>query len=496
MLGPASKKQELILNSDAQILVCGGAAGSGKSYLLNMIPLRYVDCPKFNGIVFRRTTVQLKGQGGMFDTAREIFTSIPKNSQPHIREYDLTATWANGAKIKYSHLEHEKNKYDHQGLQYTLIGIDEGTHFSFTQVEYLMSRLRSSSKYPSRMVISCNPDPDSWLYDLVEWYLDDEGLPDPKKDGKVRWFIRRDGEFVWGSKKELIKRYSTERKPARPISFQFISSTIYDNPIVQENNPEYVDFLEGLNPIDKARLLHGNWKVRPLGANYFSRDDLNKADRVPKGALCCRAWDKAATQPSDVNAYPDYTACCKMYKTEDGEFYITGEFDKDNHDADDPECFGRFRFRPGKRDMTILKQAMYDGPDCRVILPVDPGAHGLTEYIESAKKLAVQGFICKKDVVAPQRSKLQKFVPFSSAVENHLIYIVESTFNKRTLEKFYKELEAFDGERSGKLLKDDWPDAVATAYNYLTKETIIPKFSLPECGVNTGLMEMRRAIKS
>ncbi len=116
MLGPTSLKQELILNSDAQMLVCGGAAGSGKSFLLNLIPLRYVDCPKFNGIIFRRNTVQLKGAGGMFDTAKEIFTNLPKDNRPIVREYDLTATWPNGSKIKYSHLEYEKDKYSHQGL--------------------------------------------------------------------------------------------------------------------------------------------------------------------------------------------------------------------------------------------------------------------------------------------------------------------------------------------------------------------------------------------
>lgn len=116
MLGPASKKQEMMLNADAQVTVIGGAAGSGKSYLLNMIPLRYVDCPHFNGIIFRRTTVQLKGQGGMWDTGKEIFNSLPKKNRPHLRDYDLTATWKNGSKIKFSHMEHEKNKIDHQGL--------------------------------------------------------------------------------------------------------------------------------------------------------------------------------------------------------------------------------------------------------------------------------------------------------------------------------------------------------------------------------------------
>lgn len=95
-----------------------------------------------------------------------------------------------------------------------------------------MSRLRSQSKYPSRMVISCNPDSEHMLAKLVRWWLDDEGYPDPEKCGKKRYFIRRDGEFIWGnSKEELIEKYTTvnglgvEIKP-RPLSFSFIGATI------------------------------------------------------------------------------------------------------------------------------------------------------------------------------------------------------------------------------------------------------------------------------
>ena len=36
---PASRKQQMVLESDAQILIIGGAAGSGKSYLLQLMPL-------------------------------------------------------------------------------------------------------------------------------------------------------------------------------------------------------------------------------------------------------------------------------------------------------------------------------------------------------------------------------------------------------------------------------------------------------------------------
>ena len=68
------------------------------------------------------------------------------------------------------------------------------------------------------MVISCNPDPDHKIKELISWYLDDEGYPIPERDGVIRWFIRRDGEFIWGeSEQELIEKYwdgkDEKRKP-------------------------------------------------------------------------------------------------------------------------------------------------------------------------------------------------------------------------------------------------------------------------------------------
>jgi len=293
----------------------------------------------------------------------------------------------------------------------------------------------------------------------------------------------------------LIKKYSTGKKKVKPVSFSFLSSTIYDNKICMEQNPEYVDWLEGLNPIEQARLLHGNWKVRPVGANYFKREDLQKAEKIPLEATCCRSWDKSSAVQTDVEKFPDFTACIKMYKTPTGEFYISGEPHPNCHDDYEKEIYLKFRAKPGRRDNIIKKQAEFDGCDCFVVLPQDPGAAGATEYQESAKKLAQYGFIVKKDPIASNKSKLQKFSPVAAAIENGLVYIVESTFpNKQTLEAFYKELEAFDGERSTRQRKDDWVDTVATAYNFLSKSIVIPKFTLPDCGTNTNLRKLKAQV--
>lgn len=121
------------------------------------------------------------------------------------------------------------------------------------------------------MYISCNPDPDcEWLLRMVQWYLDEEGFPDPNKDGVIRYFIRRGDDFLWGdSEEELIEKYGKtdpetgqlypkgHKFQVKPISFTFISALIYDNPVMLETNPDYLAFLEGLNRVDRDRLLLG-----------------------------------------------------------------------------------------------------------------------------------------------------------------------------------------------------------------------------------------------
>lgn len=106
----------MAINCDADIMVLGGAAGGGKSYLLNLMCLRYIHDPNWNGILFRKNSTQLMGQGGLFYTGVEIFTQLPKKHRPHIIQSKMKIEFPSGSILKYHHLEYEKDKYSHQGL--------------------------------------------------------------------------------------------------------------------------------------------------------------------------------------------------------------------------------------------------------------------------------------------------------------------------------------------------------------------------------------------
>ena len=485
-LEPQEGAQEVALGSKADVTIYGGAAGSGKSYIMLLRPLLQIEDPNFNCVFFRRTGPQLSGAGGLWSEAKKMYADW----FPRIVENERKMTFPSGAVIKFSHMEHERNAIDHQGLQYSQVYFDEGTHFLESQVTYLMSRLRSDAECDSTMFVSCNPDPDSFIADWIDWWLDDSGYPDKAKCGVIRHYIVVDETPVFAdTEQELVDDYRGQiyiqdnegnEIYVPPKTMTFIGGTIFDNPALIRANPKYLAELNSLPHIEKSRLLHGNWYARPEGSSYFQRQWLQKAETVPYSAVYCRAWDKAATSPSELNTHPDYTACVKMAKCKDGNFYILGSHHPQNHDKKFPDVFGRFRETSGSRDKLILKQAVHDGSDCAVVLAQDPGSAGITEYQESAKKLITEGFTVKKDPTPAQLAKLTRYGPFASAAETGLVYIVESTFTKQSLEAFYKENEAFDGERSTKTRKDDWPDATASAFNYLCKTAVIPAFTLAD----------------
>lgn len=105
-LAPQEGKQRKAFDTKVDVMIYGGAAGSGKSRLLLIKALKHAyQDPNFEGVMFRRTTGPLKGAGGLFTESKKLFRPL----NPRIREKDMEIIFegTGGGNLKYTHLEHE-----------------------------------------------------------------------------------------------------------------------------------------------------------------------------------------------------------------------------------------------------------------------------------------------------------------------------------------------------------------------------------------------------
>jgi hypothetical protein len=269
IIQPQKGYQVKCLSSSADIVIGGGAAGLGKTWGLLAEFLRHIDNPKWGGVIFRRTSPQIRNEGGLWDTSMTMYPKVGAEPKESVLEWNFKK----GAKLKFSHLEHEKNVLDWQGSQIPFIGFDELTHFTESMFFYLLSRNRSVCGVKPYVRATCNPDPDSWVARLIEWWIDqDTGFPIPERDGVVRYFTKDGKNYIWGdTAEEVIEKawYFLEKVVAESDldpkdfikSITFISGSIYDNQELLKTDPGYLANLMAQDPDIKAQLLEGNWKV-------------------------------------------------------------------------------------------------------------------------------------------------------------------------------------------------------------------------------------------
>lgn len=466
IIGPKSPKQYDFMHTEADITVFGGAAGAGKSYLGVMDFLKYIHLPTFRGLITRRTTPQLKGPGGIHDTAMNLF----KKADPKVRwkDKDGKFVFSSGAEVFLRHFEMLASKDNFQGAQCNLFLVDEGQQYEEAMVTYLMSRMRNPQcpQVKPHMKITCNPDYGSFLRHWLEWWLDpDTGIPLPERDSKTRWFIRDDDKMMWAdSREECIAKYgkphldADHKNQVKPMSFKFIAANVYDNPVLMEAQPEYVGWLEGLGRVEKARLLYGSWFAREEGSGYFKAEWTPLIPLAPISAVKrVRAWDISGTMPSDTNPNPDWTAGVLMSKDKSSIYTV--------------EDVVRDRRRHGGVYDLILETARWDGDDVQIIIPCDPGAAGKAYAAQLIRDLAGEGFYAR--MKQTNKSKVTRFAPFASVAEAGGVQVVTAEWNA----EYFMELERFDG---GKNIKDDMVDATSDAFHALATDIHIPDFIVPE----------------
>jgi predicted phage terminase large subunit-like protein len=466
VFGPCSEKQRLILQEDSSaIVLCGGGAGGGKSRTCLIKALKFVQNPAARVLIVRQSFPMLKLPGGLIDESKQIYPYF----KAEFNIQDTRWVFPNGAEIKFSALPSDVQEW--QGLQASHILVDEAAEFSAEDIIFLLSRLRCNGYTGHKsLTMTCNPSRASFLFDWVAYSLDEvTGVPLPGTEFRQRWMIRLNGVFYWAdSREELWEKCgkpnglvdSGANPTFLPTTFKFIPLTIYDNPILLRNNPEYLSNLLSQSRVNQLRYLHGSWTAQPDGVGYFRRDWVREVDYPPANPVArVRAWDLAATEKSEVNPDPDWTVGVKISRDREGVYYI--------------EDVTRFRALADGVIRTVAQTALSDGiEECQVVIPRDPGAAGLAAHQFHVSRLVDYGISPRSVPVTGHSSKLSRFKPFCAMAEAGLIRVVKGEWN----EAWYAELETFVGNRVG---HDDQVDATADACNTLSRQLQLPDVVIP-----------------
>lgn len=453
VLKPQEGPQETFLSTSADIAIYGGAAGGGKTYALLLEAVRHTNNPKFGAVIFRRQSIQITQEGGLWDSSYEVYGGIkgtvPKTSPRYHWKF------RSGARVGFAHIDGDKDLEKWQGSQIVLIGFDELTHFTKKQFFYMMSRNRSASGIDPYIRATCNPDADSWVADFISWWIDqDTGYPISEHSGVIRYMVHMNDVISWFDTEaegiDFAKRCGLdEYKAKRSVkSVTFIASTLQDNKILMENDPGYLANLLALTEVEKERLLNGNWKIKPSAGSFFKRTQIGDIlTSIPNDIVAiCRGWDLAATD-EDENKEAAYTAGVLIAKRACGRFLILDVVNK--------------QLKAGDVRKLIMTTTKADNAKYRKYctvrqrLPQDPGQAGKEQAGSYINMLAGYNVVTRPE----SGSKESRAEPMAAQWQQGFFDVMEGEWN----EEYFNQLESFPESKF-----KDMVDAGSSAFGEIT----------------------------
>lgn len=265
----------------------GGAAGGGKSDALVIEATRQVHIPHYKGLILRKTFPQLTE---LIDKSQNYY----KQAFPKARYNGSDHTWRfpSGAKIIFGSLQHSQDKTNYQGKAYDFIAFDELTHFTYDEYIYLTSRNRPNGP-GTRCYIRATANPGGIGHGWV-------------KDRFIT--AAKPMTTIWEKVKVQYPDGKVEEKYKSRI---FVPSSVFDNKILLQNDPEYLTRLASMPEAERNALLYGDWDS--YSGQYFSewKNDPNhyedkrwthviEAFEIPDSWTIYRSFDWGYHHPFSV----------------------------------------------------------------------------------------------------------------------------------------------------------------------------------------------------
>lgn len=270
-------RQMEFFRARAAHIAYGGARGGGKSWAMRtkfiMLAERY---PGINVLLLRRTLPELK-ENHLNPMLQLLY------GHARYKETEKVFTFPNGSRIKLGYCDAESDVYQYQGQEYAVIGMEEATHFTEAQQQFLTTCNRSTrGDIQPRMYYTCNP-------------------------GNVG--------HAWVKRLFIDRVYNEDENPD---DYVFIPAKVWDNKVLMEKDPAYVRKLQALPTELRRAMLDGDWNV--FAGQFFTswREDVHVIDpfTIPDHWLRFRAIDYGL----------DRLVCLWGASDEDGNLYIYKEW--------------------------------------------------------------------------------------------------------------------------------------------------------------------------
>lgn len=412
-----SEKQKIFDDLDCLEAFYGGAAGGGKTVCLLATAAKYLDYKNYSAVLFRRTFAELNLEGSLIPKSHEWWSGTPAKWNAR----DMRWTFPSGATVQFAYLDNETDRFKYQSAEFQFIGFDEiGAHPSDIGYRFLFSRLRrikSMSDVPLRMRAAGNPG---------------------------------------GPGHEWVKaRFIDSDDPERA----FIPSRNEDNPYL--DHAAYVASLNQLDPVERARLLLGDWEIAPSGV-FFEKSWFEEATvgEQPPLVRYVRGWDTAFKRTGD------YTATVLMGIARPYLYFLS--CDRRKIDVADAESY-------------ILSKAERDPPG--TVIAIESSTAGLPIIQQMRRNRQAMRF-SMVPVPHGKRGKLERAAGWMNLLKGGYLKIVRDGFEgmiqdvnmltgRATLPRncwdvFEEECLRFTNESTN---TDDLIDAASAAYSAIYNQT-------------------------
>ena len=269
-------RQREFFKAKARHIAYGGARGGGKSWAMRtlfiLLAMRYKGLKL---LLLRRTLPELRENHIL------PMLSMLKDIAKYNAE-EKAFVFPNGSRLKLGYCDNERDVFQYQGQEYDVIGFEEATLFTWQMIQFILTCNRSTrNDFKPRAYYTMNPGGASHA------------------------------EF----KRLFIDRIYFDNEKAD--DYLFIPAKVYDNLVLMENNPEYIETLKNLPEELRKAHLDGDWNV--FIGQVFSewRNELHVVEpfEIPESWQRFRSMDWGYSKPYAIYYYAvDHDGVIYVYR--------------------------------------------------------------------------------------------------------------------------------------------------------------------------------------